>query len=69
MNDSIVLIEVNGKKFSIDVVSPAELFILHGAIREILDNNFDWFSSEEREAYLKKLDQTFDQRNEVTKST
>ena len=59
MNDSIVLIEVNGKKFSIDVVSPAELFILHGAIREILDNDFDWFSSEEKIVCLKKLDQTF----------
>ena len=59
MNDSHILIELNGKKFSIDAVSPAELSLLHGAIREILEQDFDWFSSEEKIVCLRKLDHAF----------
>lgn len=53
-----VHISINGKTYDIDI-SKSELSLLHGAIKEIMRNDFDWFSFEEMERELMKLDSIF----------
>ena len=56
-------ISINGKVYEIDV-SKSELSLLHGAIKKIMRNDFDWFSSEAMDRELMKLDSIFALPNE-----
>jgi hypothetical protein len=60
MQDKIVSISVDGKSYSIPC-SANELALLHGCIRAIMDQDFDWFSSEDKRRALEDIDAIFNQ--------
>ena len=57
-----IQIDHPGREFSIDC-SGVELALLHGAIKEIMMNDFDWFSSEDKQNEIQKLDNLFDPKS------